>query len=664
VGTCEIGASVEITSLPSNQVTNQNCSENGAVSFPLTQAGNGTYLYTLLQRDVAGNASPNLSFEWTVDNSIPPSPSITNPTVNPVYTQNGSLTLQLSCAVLSPTVGVVRLSGDLIGSNVVSPAGALTTNCNSGSAQFVLQKPTEGSYSILIDLYNPNTDTTSAPISLLWVVDSTAPAAPVLISPSSDPYVSPGDLVLQGTCETGTTLKLEGAATHTETCQGGNFDWTISHLVDGEYDFTITQTDLALNVSAPTTLHWTRSQDSVAPPVILSPSTNPHTSNQTTLTISGSCTVGATVNLSGPQTESATCSPAGQFTFSLSPSADGTLLYSLTQTRFNIVSSATAFQWTRDTLAPSVQITSQPSAVNLSNIATFAFTSNEPGSTFECQLDATGYVPCTSPSSPTPLANGMRSYSIRAKDSAGNVGLAQSVSWEQKSFNTMALYRFTTSGALTTDSGPYQNHLTNNNLVTFLSSGPFPGAAYYVFSATRSLSVAQNPSLNLGTSALTIEGFFNVTNLNSKDQYYTLVSKASSTSSLSYEIRLRRGNNNNQYFIDVLTQLQGSSTINTLQTNNLGAIASTWIYFAVTYSQGTVTIRTGTTPGQQTIIRGTANYQPTTARLNTTNAPLVIGSGLTTTNQRPFSGMVDEIRISQTLRNVSIVPSQAFDPSL
>jgi hypothetical protein len=261
----------------------------------------------------------------------------------------------------------------------------------------------------------------------------------------------------------------------------------------------------------------------------------------------------------------------------------------------------------------------------------------------------------------------MRTYSIRATDSAGNVSLTENVSWEQKSFNTIALYRFTTSGALTTDSGPYQNNLTNNNSVAFSNTGPFAsatGAASFNSTPTQSFSVAQNDSLNLGTSVLTIEGFFNLANLAARDDYYTLVSKAASATSLSYEIRLRRGNNNNQYFIDVLTQLQGSTTINTLRTTtSIGPIANTWIYFGVTYSQGVVNVRTGNTPGQGTTSRGTATYQPNTARLNTTTSPLRIGTGLTTATQKPLNGTIDEIRISQTLRNIGTVPNQSFVPT-
>jgi hypothetical protein len=49
----------------------------------------------------------------------------------------------------------------------------------------------------------------------------------------------------------------------------------------------------------------------------------------------------------------------------------------------------------------------------------FHFSSNEPG-TFECKLDDADYTACTSPFSPT-VADGTHSFSVRARDAAGNV---------------------------------------------------------------------------------------------------------------------------------------------------------------------------------------------------------------------------------------------------
>jgi hypothetical protein len=59
----------------------------------------------------------------------------------------------------------------------------------------------------------------------------------------------------------------------------------------------------------------------------------------------------------------------------------------------------------------------------------FQFHGDEPGDTFECQLDASGWVPCSSPYTLPSLPDGLHIFVVRATDSAGNVdpgGVARS----------------------------------------------------------------------------------------------------------------------------------------------------------------------------------------------------------------------------------------------
>jgi hypothetical protein len=74
-----------------------------------------------------------------------------------------------------------------------------------------------------------------------------------------------------------------------------------------------------------------------------------------------------------------------------------------------------------DITAPETTIDSGPSGtINVAN-ATFAFSSDETNSTFECRLDGTAYSACTSPKSYTDLSNGSHTFDVRATDGAGNV---------------------------------------------------------------------------------------------------------------------------------------------------------------------------------------------------------------------------------------------------
>jgi hypothetical protein len=77
--------------------------------------------------------------------------------------------------------------------------------------------------------------------------------------------------------------------------------------------------------------------------------------------------------------------------------------------------------FTVDTVAPDTSISSGPSGETTSTAASFAFTATEPGTTFECKLDAGAWASCTSAKAYSGLATGPHTFLVRATDAAGNL---------------------------------------------------------------------------------------------------------------------------------------------------------------------------------------------------------------------------------------------------
>lgn len=75
---------------------------------------------------------------------------------------------------------------------------------------------------------------------------------------------------------------------------------------------------------------------------------------------------------------------------------------------------------TADTTSPETTITGGPKTKSKKGKATFSFSANEPGSTFECKLDNGAFEGCTTPRD-IQVKKGKHTFAVRAIDAAGNV---------------------------------------------------------------------------------------------------------------------------------------------------------------------------------------------------------------------------------------------------
>jgi hypothetical protein len=74
-----------------------------------------------------------------------------------------------------------------------------------------------------------------------------------------------------------------------------------------------------------------------------------------------------------------------------------------------------------DTTPPETTIDSGPSGQVEATTASFTFSADEAGATFDCRLDTGSFSDCASPKTYSGLALGEHTFSVRAVDSAGNV---------------------------------------------------------------------------------------------------------------------------------------------------------------------------------------------------------------------------------------------------
>ncbi|HEY3017207.1 MAG TPA: Ig-like domain-containing protein, partial [Gaiellaceae bacterium] len=207
-----------------------------------------------------------------------------------------------------------------------------------------------------------------------------------------------------------TTVGTDATAPYT-----ANWDTTLE--ADGLYDLRAVATDTLDNSNS--SLVANRRVDNTAPDTSID-STPADPSNDVTPTFafssseSGSsfeCRVdgGGWSSCSSPHTLAAL--GAGSHTFDVRA----------TDQAGNTDGSAASYGWTIDLTAPDTTINSSPPSPDNDATPTFAFSSSEPGSSFECRIDGGGWASCTSPHTSSPaLPEGSRTFDVRAVDQAGN----------------------------------------------------------------------------------------------------------------------------------------------------------------------------------------------------------------------------------------------------
>lgn len=169
----------------------------------------------------------------------------------------------------------------------------------------------------------------------------------------------------------------------------------------------------------------------VAAPAVKEPTITAGPSGATTQTsasFSFSGTAGVTFQCSLDGVAFATCTSPKAYA---GPLAQGSHTFKVrARNSAGQFSSAASRTWTVDTTAPPApQITSGPSGLVATKDATLKYTDAEAGVTYLCKLDSAAYATCPATKSYSNLAQGAHTFSVQARDAAGNTSTATTRSW-------------------------------------------------------------------------------------------------------------------------------------------------------------------------------------------------------------------------------------------
>jgi hypothetical protein len=222
--------------------------------------------------------------------------------------------------------------------------------------------------------------------------------------------------------EAGATLqcKLDGPGATTGTYAGCTSPKAYGPLTEGAYTLSVRATDLAGNTDAtPATRAF--AVDTTAPvPTIDSGPTGLIQVNSGTFTFNGHDATATVTCRMDAAAFGACTSPAS---FAALPDGNHTFQVRATDPAGNVGTVSRSF--TVDTTAPDTTITGDAGSATSDTTPTFSFESTTANATFTCQLDgpgATSGTPgtCTSPKTYGPLAEGTYTFSVLARDPAGN----------------------------------------------------------------------------------------------------------------------------------------------------------------------------------------------------------------------------------------------------
>ncbi|HEX8702603.1 MAG TPA: Ig-like domain-containing protein, partial [Myxococcaceae bacterium] len=386
---------------------------------PATALADGTHTVKATAADATGNVSPDSNTNtFTVDTTAL-APVVLTPANGAVLTDN---TPTYSGTAEAGNTVTVIVDGAVVGTVTADGTGTWSFTPTTALA--------EGTHTVRATATDPVGNTSPDSNTNTFTVDTTPPAAPVLVAPANNSETNDTTPTFTGTAEPNVTVTvfLDGAQLGTTTADAaGNWTFTpATPLAQGTYDASAMATDAAGNTSPSSNINrFTIDTTVVGIPVVTSPVDDEVTSDNTP-TFTGTADANNTVMvmLNGTQVGTTTADAAGNWSFTpTDPLQDGpyAVVAVARDARGRTSLPSATVNFTVDTLPPDTSIVTRPADETDKPDATFTFGSTESEVTYECSLDGAAFTACSASATFEDLALGEHTLQVRARDAAGNV---------------------------------------------------------------------------------------------------------------------------------------------------------------------------------------------------------------------------------------------------
>ncbi|MBI4897580.1 MAG: hypothetical protein HY827_04345 [Actinobacteria bacterium] len=330
-----------------------------------------------------------------------------------------NLTPEIS--IQSPSDGQVFNQPTVISMFNVNDASSLNIECQldslpaeSCSAPYVMSGLADGSHSLQVSATDIVGHASAA--SVTFTTDTTPPDVLITGGPAEGSTIADASPPFNFTSnEPGTTFECRFDENPMQSCASGVTPAV--PLADGAHTFWLGATDAAGNG-----IMWLLSRnftvDTTAPVVATTWPVNgariTNAAPQVTFTATDMSSITTTCQVDASQPE-ACASP-----YTTTSLAEGAHTVAVAAEDIVGNASASATTFTVDTVPPETTLDTAPSqgALIATNSPMFQF-SSEPEAVFECQIEGSSWMPCTSGYTPL-LSQGWQAFSVRAVDAAGN----------------------------------------------------------------------------------------------------------------------------------------------------------------------------------------------------------------------------------------------------